>query len=98
MNKKINQDEVKLIISRLKVDWKISNDCNSIFTELIFKSFREAFSFMTEIALYCEKIDHHPEWTNVYNKVKILLTTHDLGGLSEKDFILANLIDSLSLR
>ena len=53
---------------------------------------------MTEIALYCEKIDHHPEWTNVYNKVKILLTTHDLGGLSEKDFILANLIDSLSLR
>ncbi len=98
MNKKINQDEVKLKISRLKVAWEISNDCNSIFTELTFKSFREAFSFMTEIALYCEKIDHHPEWTNVYNKVKILLTTHDLGGLSEKDFILANLIDSLSLR
>ena len=48
---------------------------------------------MTEIALCAEKMDHHPEWSNIYNKVKILLTTHDVGGLSEKDFKLANIID-----
>lgn len=58
-----------------------------------FSSFSEAFSFMTKIALYAEKINHHPEWFNVYNKLKIELTTHDAGGVSLKDFELIKMIE-----
>ncbi len=71
--------------------WEIKNGkLNKIF---IFSDFIEAFSFMTKIALYAEKLNHHPEWSNVYNKVEIDLTTHEAGGLSAKDFKLANLIE-----
>ena len=59
-----------------------------------FKSFTDAFAFMTRVALMAEKMDHHPEWFNVYNRVDITLSTHDAGGLSERDIKLAKLIDS----
>ena len=58
-----------------------------------FKNFTEAFAFMTRVALMAEKMDHHPEWFNVYNRVDITLSTHDAGGLSERDIKLAKLID-----
>ena len=58
-----------------------------------FKTFTEAFAFMTRVALMAEKMDHHPEWFNVYNRVDITLSTHDAGGLSERDIKLAKLID-----
>ena len=58
--------------------------------------FAEAFGFMTRVALAAEKADHHPEWSNVYNKVEIVLSTHDAGGLSEKDVALAKVIDSIA--
>ncbi len=58
-----------------------------------FKNFAEAFAFMTRVALMAEKMDHHPEWFNVYNRVDITLSTHDAGGLSERDIKLAKLID-----
>lgn len=58
-----------------------------------FADFVEAFAFMTRVALLAEKADHHPEWSNVYNKVDIRLTTHDAGGLSKRDFKLAKAID-----
>jgi 4a-hydroxytetrahydrobiopterin dehydratase len=54
-----------------------------------------AFGFMTQVALLAEKADHHPEWSNVYNKVSIALSTHDAGGLSQRDFDLARQIDKL---
>ena len=57
-------------------------------------NFKSAFSFMTSIALKSEEVGHHPEWFNVYNKVKITLTTHDVNGLSEKDVILGKFIDN----
>lgn len=57
--------------------------------------FNEAWGFMTRIALAAEKADHHPEWSNVYNRVEIVLSTHDAGGLSGKDVALATFIDSL---
>ena len=60
-----------------------------------FKDFNEAFGFMERIALMAEKMDHHPEWFNVYNRVEITLSTHDAGGLSERDIKLARFIDSL---
>ena len=59
-----------------------------------FKDFNQAFGFMTMAALMAEKLDHHPEWFNVYNRVDIVLSTHDAGGLSERDIALAKLIDA----
>lgn len=58
-----------------------------------FKTFAEAFGFMTRVALAAEKMNHHPEWSNVYNRVSIRLTTHDTGGLTERDVKLARAID-----
>lgn len=63
---------------------------------LIFGNFVEAFAFMTAVALEAERRDHHPEWFNVYNRVKIELTTHDAGGITEKDLALAAAIDRLA--
>jgi 4a-hydroxytetrahydrobiopterin dehydratase len=62
--------------------------------ELSFKDFVEAFAFMTHVALLAEKLEHHPEWSNVWNKVVIDLSTHDAGGLTDKDFALAAAVDA----
>jgi 4a-hydroxytetrahydrobiopterin dehydratase len=61
-----------------------------------FADFTQAWGFMTKVALAAEKADHHPEWSNVYNKVEIVLSTHDAGGLSDKDVALAKFIDSVA--
>jgi 4a-hydroxytetrahydrobiopterin dehydratase len=61
-----------------------------------FKDFQQAFGFMTMCALYAEKQDHHPEWSNVYNKVAVQLITHDVSGLSEKDFNLAKKMEEFA--
>jgi len=74
--------------------WKL--DGNKLRREFAFSDFVAAFGFMTRVALLAEKADHHPEWFNVYNKVRIELTTHDAGGLSERDFELATQIDKLN--
>ena len=88
---KIKIDDVFL---KLK-SWKSTNDKREAITkDFKFSDFKNAFSFMTSIALKAEEIGHHPEWFNVYNKVKITLTTHDVNGLSEKDIILGKFIDN----
>ncbi len=61
-----------------------------------FADFNQAWGFMTRVALAADKADHHPEWSNVYNKVEIVLSTHDAGGVSEKDVALAKFIDSVA--
>lgn len=63
-----------------------------------FAGFVEAFAFMSAVALEAERADHHPEWTNIWNRVDILLTTHSAGGLTEKDVALARRADALALR
>ncbi|MCC4212332.1 4a-hydroxytetrahydrobiopterin dehydratase [Leeuwenhoekiella parthenopeia] len=68
---------------------------NSIHTSLEFENFKEAFSMMTRIAFEAENQQHHPEWTNVYNTLNISLSTHDAGGVTEKDFKLALAIEKL---
>jgi 4a-hydroxytetrahydrobiopterin dehydratase len=60
---------------------------------LIFKDFNAAFGFMTRVALLADKMDHHPEWSNVYNRVSVVLTTHDAGGVTELDIKMARFID-----
>ena len=74
--------------------WTIASD--GLEREWRFHSFVEAFGFMTQVALLAERANHHPEWSTVYNRVTIRLTTHDLGGLSSRDAELAQAIDSLS--
>ncbi|URK86798.1 4a-hydroxytetrahydrobiopterin dehydratase [Rhizobium sp. RCAM05350] len=73
--------------------WVLAEDGLSIWKAFRFKSFVEAFGFMTECAISAEKLDHHPEWFNVYNKVDVTLTTHDSQGLTELDFKLAAKMD-----
>ncbi len=82
-------------IKDLHSDWSISSDGLSITRKLKFLNFRNTFSFMTEIALIAEKMDHHPEWFNVYNNLDIKLSTHDSGGVTEKDLTLAKNIDKV---
>ena len=72
--------------------WALSD--NAIEKTFTFKSFIRAFGWMSQIAIWAEKLKHHPEWFNVYNRVEVKLTTHDVGGLSELDFKLATKMES----
>ena len=76
--------------------WAYDPQAQGIRRSLRFADFGAAFGFMTRVAILAEKADHHPEWFNVYNKVDILLTTHDAGGLSKRDIDLAKLIDVIA--
>jgi 4a-hydroxytetrahydrobiopterin dehydratase len=76
--------------------WRTVDGRDAIAKSFEFKDFNQAFAFMTRVALMAEKMDHHPEWSNVYNKVEIVLSTHDAGGLSEKDVALAKFIESVA--
>lgn len=76
-------------------DWDYDEGRDAITRTIVFTDFAEAFGFMAQVALIAEKADHHPEWKNVWNRVDILLTTHDAGGLSERDVELAQAIDGI---
>jgi 4a-hydroxytetrahydrobiopterin dehydratase len=76
-------------------DWDYDEARDAISRAFTFNNFGEAFAFMTQVALMAEKADHHPEWSNVYNRVDITLTTHDAGGLSSRDIDMAAAIDGL---
>lgn len=87
---KLTPDEITAALAGVP-DWTLNGD--GIDRCYVFADFVQAFGFMARVALLAEKADHHPEWTNVYNKVDIRLTTHDAGGLSTRDFALARAID-----
>ena len=76
-------------------DWDYDEARDAIRRSIVFTDFAEAFGFMAQVALIAEKADHHPEWTNVWNRVEVLLTTHDAGGLSHRDIELAEAIDAV---
>ncbi len=92
MNKKLSITDRNTAIRKLK-GWQLVKDRNAISKTFEFKNFNQAFSWMTAMALYAEKLDHHPEWFNVYNKVIITLSTHDVGGVSNLDIKLAKQMD-----
>ena len=75
--------------------WTLREDGLAIMRKLKFSDFGEAFGFMTRVAIAADKADHHPEWSNVYNRVEITLTTHDAGGLSARDVALAEAIEAM---
>lgn len=79
-------------LTRLK-GWKESEKRDAIEKSFSFRNFNEAFAFMTRVAMAAEKADHHPEWFNVYNKLDVTLTTHEVNGLTERDIKLATLMD-----
>ena len=74
--------------------WQECDGRDAIRRDFQFHDFSQAFGFMARVALAAEKLDHHPEWRNVYNRVEIVLCTHDCGGLTERDIRLAHLIDA----
>jgi 4a-hydroxytetrahydrobiopterin dehydratase len=74
-------------------DWALNN--NKLYRHFVFDNFIEAFGFISQVALLAEAMNHHPEWSNVYNRVDIHLTTHDADGILDRDFTLAGQIDGL---
>lgn len=75
-------------------DWSLRN--GMLHAEFVFDDFVSAFGFMSQVALYAEKADHHPDWSNVYNRVTVDLSTHDIGGLSDADLRLAETMSRLA--
>jgi 4a-hydroxytetrahydrobiopterin dehydratase len=73
--------------------WSVDAGRDAIVKSFKFKDFNAAFGFMSRVALLAEKLDHHPEWSNVYNRVEVLLTTHDAGGVTERDVKMARFMD-----
>ncbi|KAF9274283.1 putative pterin-4-alpha-carbinolamine dehydratase [Mortierella alpina] len=92
--KKLDAQEQADALTMLK-EWSLVEGREAIKRTLVFKDFNAAFGFMTRVALYADKADHHPEWFNVYNRVEITLATHDVQGLSVRDVKLAKFIDEI---
>ena len=96
MVEKLTAEGRKTALAKLP-DWQQTGERDAISRSFKFGDFTEAFGFMTRVALAAEKMDHHPEWSNVYNRVEITLSTHDAGGLSERDIALAKIIDAIAV-
>jgi 4a-hydroxytetrahydrobiopterin dehydratase len=95
MGQKLTAEGRQSALSRL-VGWSEVKDRDAITKKFVFRDFNEAFGFMTRAALVAEKLDHHPEWFNVYKNVEVTLSTHDAGGVTELDIKLAEAMDKLA--
>ena len=91
---RLSQADLRALLAD-QPDWTLRADGQAIVRTFTFGDFNQAFGFMTRVALYADKHDHHPEWSNVYNRVEITLTTHDAGGLSARDAAMARAIGSM---
>ncbi|XP_039310081.1 probable pterin-4-alpha-carbinolamine dehydratase [Solenopsis invicta] len=96
MSKLTPEEREQNLSPLLSTGWTVQANRDAIYKEFVFKNFNEAFGFMTRVALQAEKMDHHPEWFNVYNKVNITLSSHDVNGLSQRDVKLATFIDKVA--
>ena len=97
MSEKLTGSARQTALGRLQ-GWSELTGRDAIQKKFTFKDFNEAFGFMARVALIAEKLDHHPEWFNVYNKVEVTLSSHDAGGLTERDVKLAAAMDRLAQR
>ncbi|KAF8792595.1 putative pterin-4-alpha-carbinolamine like protein [Argiope bruennichi] len=88
-----DEERLTKVSPLLNSGWSMVENRDAIYKEFLFKNFNEAFGFMSRISMQAEKMDHHPEWFNVYNKVQITLSSHDVSGLSDRDVRLANFIE-----
>jgi 4a-hydroxytetrahydrobiopterin dehydratase len=95
MTQKLSGEARKTALGRLK-GWSEVTARDAITKKFVFADFNEAFGFMTRAALVAEKLDHHPEWFNVYKTVEVTLSTHDAGGLTERDVKLAEIMDKFA--
>ena len=95
MAEKLTGDARKAALAKL-AGWSDVKDRDAITRTFVFRDFNEAFGFMTRAALVAEKLDHHPEWFNVYKTVTVTLSTHDAGGLTERDIKLAEAMNRLA--
>ena len=95
MAQKLTGDARKAALAKL-AGWSEVKDRDAITRTFVFRDFNEAFGFMTRAARVAEKLDHHPEWFNVYNRVEVTLATHDAGGVTELDLKLAHEMDRLA--
>jgi 4a-hydroxytetrahydrobiopterin dehydratase len=95
MSGKLSGDARKTAMARLD-GWSQVKDRDAINKKFVFVDFNAAFGFMTRAALIAEKMDHHPEWFNVYKTVEVTLSTHDAGGVTDKDLALATAMDKLA--
>uniref|UniRef100_A0A9L0R4V6 4a-hydroxytetrahydrobiopterin dehydratase n=1 Tax=Equus caballus TaxID=9796 RepID=A0A9L0R4V6_HORSE len=87
------EERTQVILDLKAAGWSELSERDAIYKEFSFKNFNQAFGFMSRVALQAEKMNHHPEWFNVYNKVQITLTSHDCGGLTKRDVKLAKFIE-----
>lgn len=92
MATKLTSSERETALAKIP-EWQVLEQRDAIARTFIFKNFNQAFSFMTRIAMQAEKLDHHPEWSNVYRTVEVILTTHSANGLTELDIKLASFMD-----
>ncbi|WP_299367223.1 4a-hydroxytetrahydrobiopterin dehydratase [uncultured Tateyamaria sp.] len=97
MTEKLSAETRDTLLDPLKeTGWEVVDGRDAIFKSFVFDNFVEAFGWMTRVAIWAEKWDHHPEWSNVYKTVDVTLTTHDVGGISTLDVKLARKMDSLA--
>ena len=89
---KLSDEQIKTELAGLS-GWSVVN--GKLHKDFVFDDFVEAFGFMTRAAIHIEKMNHHPEWFNVYNKISVDLTTHDAGGITQNDIALARTLNSL---
>ncbi|SFR01659.1 4a-hydroxytetrahydrobiopterin dehydratase [Poseidonocella sedimentorum] len=89
-------DRAEALPELLAAGWTMAEDRDALQRRFAFKDFRAAFGWMTQVALLAEKFNHHPEWSNTYNRVEITLTSHDVGGLSQRDVTFARKIDAIA--
>jgi 4a-hydroxytetrahydrobiopterin dehydratase len=95
MSQKLSGEARQSALAKLK-GWSETKDRDAITKKFVFADFNEAFGFMARCALAAEKLDHHPEWFNVYKTVDVTLSTHDAGGLTERDVKLAEMMDKFA--
>ena len=96
MRPKLLSDAERSAALAALTEWSMAEGRNAITKRFVFKDFSEAFGFMSRVALMAEKLDHHPEWSNVYKTVEVTLSTHDAGGVTELDIKLAKAMDAFA--